>query len=84
MRAGRPQLVVPFSHDHFDNAMRVQRQGLGWSLSRNVSAAKLSRNLGRLLADRRIRDWATVIAEQVRTEDGTQSACTAVEDLLVS
>src|SRR5687768_18400130 len=34
LRAGRPALVVPFSHDQFDNGNRVARAGCGRSLPR--------------------------------------------------
>jgi len=44
LRAGRPALVVPFSHDQFDNGARVARVGCGRMLSRaKYNAASATR-----------------------------------------
>ena len=37
LAAGRPQLVVPFAHDQFDNAARLVRQGVARSLATSAS-----------------------------------------------
>jgi UDP:flavonoid glycosyltransferase YjiC (YdhE family) len=34
LRSGRPQVIVPFAFDQFDNAERVERLGCGVALSR--------------------------------------------------
>src|SRR5438045_7977620 len=49
MLAGRPMLVVPFSHDQPDNAQRCARLGIARTLARSrVSAPAFERELSRL------------------------------------
>ncbi|HEX8354198.1 MAG TPA: nucleotide disphospho-sugar-binding domain-containing protein, partial [Pyrinomonadaceae bacterium] len=51
LRAGVPALVVPFSHDQFDNGSRVGRVGAGRMLPRSrYDAASAARELRALLA----------------------------------
>ncbi len=50
LRAGIPQLVVPQAYDQFDNAMRVERLGVGAELQHGDLTGMAGR-LGRLLAD---------------------------------
>ena len=52
LRAGRPALVVPFSHDQFDNGARVARLGCGRMLARGrYNAASATRELRAILDD---------------------------------
>ncbi len=66
LRTGVPQLVVPFSHDQYDNADRIWRLGCGRKLPRcGVTERSLERELTRLLSER----WtATRAAEVTRSE----------------
>jgi UDP:flavonoid glycosyltransferase YjiC (YdhE family) len=83
LRAGRPQVVVPFAHDQFDNADRVARLGLGRRLlRRRVSAAGLAAALRPLLADAALRARAEEVGRRVSAEDGPGAACAAVEEAL--
>jgi MGT family glycosyltransferase len=81
LRAGRPQLVVPFSHDQFDNGARVARRGAGRMLPRpKYDAKSAARELQRLLGEP---DYATRAAEAgriVRGEDGARTACDLIEE----
>nr|WP_316644522.1 glycosyltransferase [uncultured Roseateles sp.] len=47
LRAGTPQLIVPYAFDQFDNGMRVQRLGAGAVLP---AARANARRMGRLIA----------------------------------
>jgi UDP:flavonoid glycosyltransferase YjiC (YdhE family) len=79
LRAGRPQLVVPFAHDQFDNASRVERLGAGtWMKRGHRSAGNLAAALSRLLEDPAVLRQAERAAEVVRGEDGVARACDAV------
>ena len=50
MLAGIPQLIVPFSHDQPDNAVRVQRLGIGdYVLPRAYSTKRVIEKLNRLM-----------------------------------
>ena len=83
MHAGRPMLVVPFSHDQPDNAQRVERMGIGKRIPRakfSVSSAEAA--LRELLEDCRYAVNATEIARRLREEDGVAAACDRLEAVL--
>jgi UDP:flavonoid glycosyltransferase YjiC (YdhE family) len=84
MLAGRPMLVVPFSHDQPDNADRLRRKGVARVLERSrVSAAAFTRELGALLEDEPLAARAQVMAARMRQESGAAGAADAIEELLV-
>ncbi len=63
LRAGVPQLVVPFAHDQFDNAARIEALGVGITLpGRKLNAGSLHRSLAALLMSSRIRDQCRAVA----------------------
>jgi len=83
MLAGRPMVVVPFSHDQPDNAARCARRGIARIVRRDrVGAASLAREIGALLADPRYATRAAEVAARMRREPGTAGAADAVEALL--
>lgn len=85
LRAGRPQLVVPFAVDQPDNAQRVQRLGVAEVLyPRRYAAHRAARQLGDLLRGSGYARRAGEVAERVRSEDGIEEACDAIEELLAS
>jgi rhamnosyltransferase subunit B len=85
MRAGRPMLVVPFSHDQPDNADRLVRRGVARVLPRSrVNAATLASELEALLADASCAERAARLAEAVRAEPGAAGAADALERLLAA
>ncbi len=80
LRAGRPMLVMPYSHDQPDNARRVRRLGLAEVLSRKAYKAQPAAELiSRLLSDPTYQRRATAVAAQVQAENGTAAACDALE-----
>jgi rhamnosyltransferase subunit B len=83
LRAARPMLVVPFAHDQFDNAARVERQGCGRVVPRSrYSVRRAAKELGRLLADPRPARRVEEVARIIRAEDGARAACDAIEERL--
>src|SRR5262249_35831552 len=83
MRAGRPMLVVPFSHDQPDNAERLRRHGVARVLARHqVSAASLTREVAALLADETLAGRAQAMSQRMRDEPGAAGAADAIEGLL--
>ena len=83
MLAGRPMLVVPFSHDQPDNAARCVRLGIARTLQRTqVSAAAFARELSALLADASAATKARAVAARMRREPGAAGAADAIEALL--
>jgi rhamnosyltransferase subunit B len=80
MRSGRPMLVVPFSHDQFDNGARVKRLGIAGVLYRTrYTAAKAERALRPLLEDAGYAEAAARVAAQIAAEDGIVTAADAIE-----
>ena len=85
LRAGVPALVVPFSHDQFDNAARVERIGAGRALPRaKYSPSRAAKELHALLADESYTTRAAAIGEQIRSEDGASAAADAIEEVLIT
>ena len=82
LRSGRPQLVVPFAHDQPDNASRVERLGVAKVLyPRRYTADRVAKRLEALLEKPEYLRRAGRIAERVRSEDGVEDACDALENL---
>jgi UDP:flavonoid glycosyltransferase YjiC (YdhE family) len=80
LAAGRPMLVVPFSHDQPDNAARLVRLGVARTLRRDrYTAQRAAGALRSLLADPSTAKRAATAGEQVRQEDGLAAACGAIE-----
>ena len=83
LRAGVPSLVMPFSHDQFDNGARVERLGAARVLPRSkYNAATSARELRALLNDESYTSRAAEIGRRVRAEDGTSAAADALEEVL--
>jgi UDP:flavonoid glycosyltransferase YjiC (YdhE family) len=83
LRAGIPSLIVPFSHDQFDNGSRVARVGAGRVLPRaKYDAASAAKELRALLADESYTTRAAEVGRQVRSENGAAAAADAIEELL--
>lgn len=80
LRAGVPQMIVPFAHDQFDNAARIVRLGVGEALDgRNPTGRELAATLSRLLDDDDIKREAAHIGAAIRAENGVLLACDAIE-----
>jgi rhamnosyltransferase subunit B len=84
LRAGKPQLVTPILIDQFDNAARVVRLGVGRSLRlRRYRLDRVESELSALLGDPRYAMRAATIGDQVRQEDGADSAARIVDGVLL-
>ena len=80
MRSGRPMLVVPFSHDQFDNGARVKRLGVAEVLYRSRYRAKTAEAALRLLLENPHYEQAgAAVAAQLNSEDGVTTAANAIE-----
>lgn len=83
MRAGRPMLVVPYSHDQPDHAYRLMKRGVARSIPRHkYNAATAAREIGILLQDRSCAERAADMGARVRAENGAHTACDLLESLL--
>ena len=83
LRAGRPQLVVPFFADQPDNAARLVRLGVARTLpSRRYTPARATTALAALLGETSYARAAEGAAEIVRGEDGAEGAASAIAGVL--
>lgn len=84
LRAGKPQIVVPCIADQFDNALRIERLGVGEGLDRRrLTADRLSRALARVQAPQ-IFARAAEVGRVVSQERGEAVAADLIETLLPS
>jgi len=80
LRAGRPMLVMPYSHDQPDNAARAERLGVARTIKRNhYSALTATAELKHLLNNPKYTRRATEIGQQIQSEDGVRTACDQIE-----
>jgi len=84
LAAGRPTLVVPFSHDQPDNAARLVRLGVASTLRRDRYTAQRAAGALRELLAGSAAERAAAAGEQVRREDGLANACGAIERVLAA
>ncbi len=82
LRAGKPMLVMPYSHDQPDNARRVRRLGVARVVTRRqYRAERVAHLLRGLLHQPRFYEKARSTAELLAGEDGLAQACDALERL---
>jgi rhamnosyltransferase subunit B len=85
LRAGRPMLIMPYSHDQPDNARRMRRMGVARVIQRSqYKPFRVARKLREMLAEPEFEEQARHAAEEVAREDGVKSACDALEKLVAS
>lgn len=83
LRSGRPQLLVPFSHDQPDNADRVARLGCGLVLpARKLDALRMARALRSLRDEPRFDAKAQQVARQVDQGDFTTRVREALRETM--
>ncbi|HKT58637.1 MAG TPA: glycosyltransferase [Gemmatimonadales bacterium] len=83
MRAGRPMLVVPYSHDQPDHAARLTRLGAARRLPRaRYTAAGAGLEIRTLLEQPIYAERAAAIATRVRAETGAVTASHLLTGLL--
>jgi UDP:flavonoid glycosyltransferase YjiC (YdhE family) len=82
LRAGRPMLVVSFSHDQPDNGERAERLGCARHLPRvKFTVARAADALRELLGDPCYARAGAAIAQRMAREDGVATACDCIAAL---
>jgi rhamnosyltransferase subunit B len=80
LKAGRPMLVMPYSHDQPDNARRVRHLGVAKVIQRKAYTAELAAaRIQRLLETKSYARRAIEVARVVASENGIKAACDALE-----
>ena len=82
LRAGKPMLIIPFSHDQPDNARRMKRLQVAQVIQRgSYTPWRVARRLKAMLADPLLAQRAESVGKQLAGEDGLRAACDALEKL---
>jgi UDP:flavonoid glycosyltransferase YjiC (YdhE family) len=82
LRAGRPMLIMPYSHDQPDNARRMTRLGVARVIQRSsYKPWRVARAIRALLADAEYEQNAQSAARELAKEDGVRTACDALVEL---
>jgi UDP:flavonoid glycosyltransferase YjiC (YdhE family) len=85
LRAGKPMLIMPYSHDQPDNARRMRRLKVARILQkRYFTPLRVANKLNLLLEDPIYARRAKQVAIRLRGENGVQTACDALESLLAN
>jgi rhamnosyltransferase subunit B len=82
LRAGKPMLIMPYSHDQPDNARRMRRLKVARIIQkRYFTPLRVARKLRKLLENPIYAHRAELIAQRLRTENGVVTVCNALEEL---
>lgn len=82
LRAGKPMLIMPYSHDQPDNARRMRRLKVSRTIQKaDYKPARVARKLRAMLDDPDFAVRAQSVAQQIAAEDGVKTACDALEVL---
>jgi UDP:flavonoid glycosyltransferase YjiC (YdhE family) len=80
LAAGCPQLIMPLSHDQFDNARRVEKLGVGASIPRRqYRAARVQNTLLSILDAPSVQRTCAEVARRFDKIDAIAEACNAIE-----
>jgi len=82
IKAGIPHLVVPNAHDQPDNALRIERLGLGRSLyPERYKAATVARMLNEIMGSSQVLQRCRQYAQEIDTETTLQQTSKLIEQL---
>jgi UDP:flavonoid glycosyltransferase YjiC (YdhE family) len=80
LKAGKPQIIMPFSHDQPDNGDRVRRLGVGNTITRKrYIPDRVAAQLCGLLSNAAVAVRAAEIGSQIASEDGSSTAAGVLE-----
>jgi rhamnosyltransferase subunit B len=82
IKVGIPQLVVPHVNDQPDNALRIERLGLGLRIDpKHYKAARVARELNQLLSSEQIRARCSVYAQRMDPTAALNRTCDLIASL---
>ena len=85
LAAGRPMLVVPHAFDQPDNAARLRRLGVAFTIHRHrYTSQRVCSALMDLLSASGYRECAAQAAQRIARENGVGAACDAIDYLSLS
>jgi rhamnosyltransferase subunit B len=82
LRAGKPMIIMPYSHDQPDNARRVRRLKVARVIQRkNYTPNRVARIVAAMLANPAYSERAADVGQRLAQEDGVRSASDELEAL---
>jgi rhamnosyltransferase subunit B len=82
LRAGKPMLIMPYSHDQPDNARRMRRLKVARSIFRkDYTPIRVARKIRSMMENPVYARRAATIPGRLAHEDGVKAACDALEQL---
>ena len=82
LRAGKPMLIMPYSHDQPDNARRMWRLKVARVIPKaSYTPVAAANTLQAMLADPGLTRRAENVAKGINQENGVKTACDALEEL---
>ena len=82
LRAGKPMLIMPYSHDQPDNARRMKQLKIAQVIQRaSYTPQRVTRLLKKMLAQPLLAQRAESVATLLANENGVCTACDALEAL---
>ena len=82
LRAGCPQLVLPFNFDQPDHAVRLAELGVGsWIAPSEVTSGAVAASLNKLLGSREVLNTCRELAKRFEGVDGIAQTCDLIEAL---
>ena len=82
LRAGKPMLIMPYSHDQPDNARRMRRLKVARVIRRgDYTPLRVAKKVRKMLEEPKFARRAQSIAKKLAHEDGVGSACDALVEL---
>lgn len=82
LRAGKPMLIMPYSHDQPDNARRMRRLNVSRTIQKAAyKPAGVARKIRAMLDEPRFAEKAQAVARRLGKENGVKTACDALEAL---
>jgi rhamnosyltransferase subunit B len=82
LRAGKPMLIMPYSHDQPDNARRMRRLKVARVIKRtDYTPLRVARKIRSILEEPMFARRAMSVAKRLAHEDGVRTACDALEEL---
>jgi len=79
LRAGKPMLMMPYSHDQPDNARRMRRLGVSRTIEKSdYTTERVARKVRGMLDEPEFAENARKAAAQLAREDGVKAACDAL------
>ncbi|MEM9920154.1 MAG: glycosyltransferase [Bacteroidota bacterium] len=83
LKAGKPMVMVPHSHEQLDNAVRFAKHGNAcWVDRKKYSAERVAAKLKKIMEESSYAMKAEEIGRQIRRIDSMELACQAIEGVL--